>query len=368
MIYRKLLKSILISFLMIAALYLVSIRIYDPEHIFSNTEGLYTGNMRIQAKGYIDDTKKLDGIIIGSSMLANTSVSQCSRRLSKSADGTFLNLSLNGSAFSERKLVLDYALSKRRVDKVVYSLDMIPAHFVPLANMQWENLYDSNPFNDYLLYLNTRHLKCLFTFSKNEKCVGKKEEKDYPPEWITDPLYKNSFNGFCSWPVQSREILKDYLNEYTPSGLIKKYDLSYLKRNSRSNIFYLTDKYKETSFIFLIPPYSALYLKILEKNAISQIDWQNQYLRYFAKECDKRPNCELYGFNDMAFTKDIKNYKDLQHYSDRINSLMIESVSKGVNRITSSNIENYFLKAEKLYSSIDLQNVREELEHCGSGK
>ncbi|MGN0915692.1 MAG: hypothetical protein ACI4NE_04995 [Succinivibrio sp.] len=320
--------------------------------------------MRLQAKGYIDDTDNLKGIIIGSSMLENTSVSDTQKKLQKSGYGTFLNLSLKGSAFSERKLVLDYALSNKKVSYVVYSLDPGPIFSSPLTGMQWEKLYDRNPVNDYLVYMNPSHLKCLFTFSASEKCVGKKQNSDYPPEWITDPLYKESFNGLCSWPIQSREILKGFLYGYNSSDLIKKYDFSYQKKYTEDNIFYLTDKYPNTSFYFLIPPYSALYYSIMLKDAKEELEYQHRYLEYFAKECDRRANCSLYGFNDLAFTADIRNYKDANHYSDKINDLMIDAVSKSLNKITVANIGSYFLRSKEIYKHIDLKKVKEELDAC----
>ena len=84
---------------------------YDPLKIL-HTPWKYTSylqnNMRQQALSLIKYWK-FDSVIIGTSMLENTSSKEASQYLG----GKFINISLSGSDFSERKVVLDYVLKKR---------------------------------------------------------------------------------------------------------------------------------------------------------------------------------------------------------------------------------------------------------------
>lgn len=86
--------------------------LYDPFMFFHKPyfrEQTYHSDMRIQARGIIDFTD-FDSVILGSSMLENTSAKEAGEKLGDK----WVNLSLSGSDFSERKIVLDYTLSRKK--------------------------------------------------------------------------------------------------------------------------------------------------------------------------------------------------------------------------------------------------------------
>ena len=74
--------------------------------------------MRQQAAGIINNYE-FDSIILGTSMLENTSAKEAGEKLG----GKFMNISLSGSNFYERSFVLEYALRKKEIKKIIYSLD-----------------------------------------------------------------------------------------------------------------------------------------------------------------------------------------------------------------------------------------------------
>ena len=106
---KKIFALIMSLFIGIFALYTVAMYLYDPMHIISNKEQLFNGSMRYQARGYLEN-KNVKGLIIGTSMLENTSSDEATAKLFKhgSAD-RFINISLAGSTLADRKVVLDYA-------------------------------------------------------------------------------------------------------------------------------------------------------------------------------------------------------------------------------------------------------------------
>lgn len=65
-------------------------------------------NMRFQAAG-IANIYDFDSIILGTSMLENTSSADCNEKIG----GTFVNVSLSGSNYFERSIVLNYFLHKK---------------------------------------------------------------------------------------------------------------------------------------------------------------------------------------------------------------------------------------------------------------
>lgn len=337
---------------------------YDPKHIFSNIDCYFSDDMRVQAKAYIKENENTAGIIIGSSMLENTSSYEASRLFYNNKKKVFLNLSLRGSSFAERKIILDYAFKNRKLEKVIYSLDPAPLHFAPLSQMSWQKVYDDNPINDITLYFNNKSLQCLLSGSHSTKCYGVKTNLDRPPAWITDPKYFGSFNGICSWTIQSKVLLKNSLVSYKKETAIDSYDLDYQKKYVNNNIFNMLDEHRSTVFYFLIPPYSALYYKIKFSSDYDQIIWGRKFLRYFISECDRRENCKVYGFNDLSFTIDLKNYKDPMHYSDKINSYMLNSIKENRNILNSYKLDLYFERLNELNSKVSLNSVKKQLDEC----
>lgn len=363
--YKKIFIWIISAFLIIFPLYLFIMYKYDPKHIFSNPNNYFSNDMRSQAKTYINENEKVSGIIIGSSMLENTSSYESSKLfLGEDNSNIFLNLSLKGSSFAERKLVLDYAFKYRNIEKVIYSLDLAPLHFAPLTEMSWQKIYDNNPLNDFYIYFNQKSLHCLLTASHSNKCYGTKSDLDRPAAWIKDTAFSASFNGICSWTIQSRTILKNALYSYQKDTAIVSYNLEYQKKYTQNYVFKILDSHKSTNFYFLIPPYSALYFRIQNEYDLNNVTWAKDFLKYFISECDKRENCQVYGFNDMEFTTDLKSYKDLMHYSDKINSYMLKSIKSETNSLNSTNLNLYFKKMDELNSKVSLDSVKEQLKEC----
>lgn len=186
---------------------------------------------------------------------------------------------------------------------------------------------------------------------------------DRPTAWIIDPKYANTFIGLCSWPIKSKILLKDSLYNYQKSIAINSYNLSYQIKYTEDNVFLLTDKHSKTEFYFVVPPYSALYYKIKLSAAKNEYDWTRNFLKYFVSECDKRSNCHLYGFDEKAFISDLKNYKYPMHYSDKINSLMIDSIANQENEINANNLNDYLEKSESIVENFDIEKVKKNFHH-----
>lgn len=119
------------------------------------------GNMRQQAAGIISNYE-FDSIILGTSMLENTSAFEAT----KIVGGNFVNISLSGSSFFEREPILSYALKKKNLKNIIYSLD---STYIDLNKSHksypintYSFLYDENYFNDFKAYLNKNFFKCFF--------------------------------------------------------------------------------------------------------------------------------------------------------------------------------------------------------------
>ncbi|CAG9959970.1 hypothetical protein L8T84_03380 [Campylobacter lari] len=88
----------------------VLLYVYDPLQLYHEPwfrKKTYCNDLTIGSKGIIDHNK-FDSIIFGTSMLQNTSSFEASSKLG----GQFINLSIGGSTFEQRRIILDYILKK----------------------------------------------------------------------------------------------------------------------------------------------------------------------------------------------------------------------------------------------------------------
>lgn len=361
---KKIFALIMSLFIGILALYSVAMYLYDPMHIISNKNQLFNGSMRYQARGYLEN-KHVKGLIIGTSMLENTSSDEATAKLFKhGCADRFINISLAGSTLADRKVVLDYAFKHNEIKKVIYSLEMSPLFYQNLVPMNWQKIYEDNPLSVMSPYLKTGFVKCLLTFSQSEKCVGVKKSLDRPASWIDDPLYKDSFNGVCSWNEISRNILKSYLDTNGKSNELKLYGLDYLKQYTKQQLFSIIDAKKSTDFYLVIPPSSAIYYKVQTLYYKEHIALIKDFITYLADTCSQRKNCTLYGFDNTGISLDLKNYKDMFHYSDKINSLMIDSIEKHEHVLTGENAPSYFLRMDEIIEKADIDAVKSDISQC----
>ena len=91
---------------------------FDPLQLFHKPWGrelAFSNQMQLQAAGLLR-TYDYDGLILGTSMLENTSGEEAGRLLG----GRFLNVSLSGSMAFERSYLLRFALQAGRVKHVVF--------------------------------------------------------------------------------------------------------------------------------------------------------------------------------------------------------------------------------------------------------
>ncbi len=328
---------------------------YDPLKIL-HTPWKYTAylqnNMRQQALSLIKYWK-FDSVIIGTSMLENTSSKEASQYLG----GKFINISLSGSDFSERKVVLDYVLKKKKIKKVLYSLDNIgivdaTALQSPFKLENWGYLYDENPWNDVKIYLNKKYLKCLFISRSKRRCMGKKVDFDRPNAWYHLENHANRYGGIDNWFKHSneqidneyRKVLKIIQNIkknkkietqtiYTRQKEVKKYlDI---------NLLSLIKNYPDTEFILVLPPYlRAQYAMDAQYNK-DRFKIYLESVRYLVGQSQVYKNMHIYGWGDYDFLDDIRNYKDFEHYKYTINSWMLHKIDKKEGLLRKQNIDDY---------------------------
>ena len=143
--------------------------IYDPLQFFHKPwfrETTFSRDMRLQNLGIIRHYD-FDSVILGTSMVENISAIEANQKLG----GKFVNLSMSGSKFNVRAIVLNYLLKTKKVNQIIYSLDL---YHQPDLNDEKNTkpLYEKSYFGAISFYLNKKYIKCALQFSLKDECVG----------------------------------------------------------------------------------------------------------------------------------------------------------------------------------------------------
>lgn len=361
----------LLGILLFNALFFTGLYIYDPLQLFhksyfTNNVRLHT-NMREQAAGIINNYD-FDSVILGSSMLENTSASlvQDYFKTQQVEIGKVANLSISGSDFSIRQRVLTHLFNKKHVNTVFYSIDYLldTAEY----DLRTNYLYDGNPLNDFRAYLNQKYMNCYLRWSDSDACLGADNSLDRPVAWFDQPRFVRNFGGKDSWVNEydyfqiSRAIghiidTSDNLKAKTPSPRKEADEQAFrefITGSLNSGLFEFAKDYQDTKFYLIFPPYSRIQYAIWAQWDTLLFERYLQVLRYVVSASSQYPNVKVYGFDNESFLDDIANYKDLVHHSEPYNQQIFKLVSEGKNELTPSNIEDYISQITALANHYDL--------------
>lgn len=339
----------------------------DPLYLYYSSHGndslptdtaiFLHGNMRLQAAGIIN-VYDFDSIILGTSMLENTSSAYCNKIMG----GTFVNISLAGSGFYERAIVLGYALKRKSIKKIIYSMDavylncLIDDGVFPLEN--WEYLYRGiKPA--IVKYLEREYV---FAFFRRRQ-LGRKMTPDKPCAWFEE--YRHRFGGLDNWIVNQNKAGTEFLRK-TVQDIAKKANITEAirpcgtarenkaKQYIEDNIFHYAALFPETEFYLVFPPYSRFEFARWRQVSPQWFYLHQQIIRYVVDRAAELGNVFIYGFEDCKFVEDIANYKDTTHYHPQINEYIIDSIASGKHLLTSRNVTDYLRSCDELALKFDI--------------
>jgi len=357
----------------------------DPYRIFHKPwvgNNYYTSDrsMREAAAGIIN-TETFDSIILGTSMAENFSGNEA-KEIFKNR---FVNISLSGSKISERAVVLRYALNKRPIDEVIFSLEY-PWAFetnsirgTPIEPYAY--LYDDSRVNDLLIYASNlkpiRYALCRnFVIASDALCPNRKDDLENLVEWHSDWEHSKRFGGLNKWLEaknngQIKDALKSIANSVKAieSGRVNAVDTALVERNVArgckvfiESLLSSVAQYPQTRFYLFFPPYSRLNYAILKQSDPQRFEEYLGILRSVIRETKKYPNVKVFGFETQDFLDDIANYKDTSHYHQRINSEILHWMKNGEHELTPANLEPYIQEITKRAASYPLKQIGEQID------
>lgn len=360
------LMSAALTIIVLLGLYLGIAYSQDPLHLFHKPlqkQYRLAWNMRIQAAGIIN-TFDFDSIILGTSMLENTSSADCDKALG----GKFVNISLSGGNFYERSFVLEHALRTRKLAKVIYSLEswyymgIDTTTSYPADN--WQFLYDDCRFNDLQAYLNREYVKILL-YNKES---GKMTTADRPNAWMDIQEHTCRFGGLDNWVAnQDKQGVGPFLRKEVPTvAKLAQPDCEivrneeYIRRAKEYVETYVLSyaaRTPDTEYLLVFPPYWRFDFARWRQTNSQLFALHQEVIRYVVHRAEELGNVKVFGFEDCSFVDDIANYKDVSHYSPDINEYITGSLASGRHQLSVANVEAYLVRTEKLAREFDLNEL-----------
>ncbi len=362
---------------LISALLGILLYIYDPFMLFHKPyfrTTTYHSDMRLQAKGIIDNVD-FDSVILGTSILENTSVKEAGQKLG----GKWVNLSLWGSDFNERKIVFEYAIKHKDIKHILFSID----GFV-LRNGDRENfdswridlkIYTDGLFwQKYKRYLDKKFIRCARKWSKDKDCVGDKKDL----ETLTQDEYRSSkkhFGGFANWSEwQKNEAIKQY-NEYVKNDFrpksdeTKRLDFEGQKIYLQESILQMIKQNPQVEFSLIFPPHLRVYYALFPFsqahhkgiNGKEIFAETRAILKWLVAEVANLKNAKIYGFDDLDYADNVTNYIDHEHYWFDMNSMQLDAIANGTHILTPQNIDKYLSTMESKIKNYDIAPLIEQI-------
>ncbi len=365
--------------LLFSALY-----IYDPLQIFHKPWGrdiTFHKNMRQQAAGIINNYE-FDSIILGTSMLENTSANEASEIFG----GTFANLSMSASDFYERKIILEYLFEKKNINTIIYSLDSDKYIYQNKGNRKYpiktySYLYDNNPFNDIDVYMNNKFIKCISTLSTSKQCIGDRIGLDRPGAWFRYKSHSARYGGLEKWfaAKNNNQIKAAFRTIIAKANKIKLHKTISLKGIEKKiekakvyvdeTVLSMVKKHPKTQFLMVFPPYSRMYYAMWAQYNLPAYEIHKAIVKYLATESDNYPNLKIYAYGDQKFVDEIKNYKDPKHYHVSINKWILNAIKEDIGQINSKNVNRYIETVTRKNKNYDLVKLGKKIDHyLKSGK
>ncbi len=376
---KKTVYIFILSIITTCTVFFSALYIYDPLQLFHKhwigKPNTLIANMRQQAAGIINNYE-FDSVIIGTSMVQNTS----SKEASQVFGGKFINIALAGSDFYERSFLLNYIFKKYKIKKVLYSLDLSGLINAREGHRAYhidtfKYLYDDNPFNDFNAYLNDKYLKCLLTFSSSEVCVGKTKTLDRPNSWHTYKSHIVRYGGLDNWfkaenndQVKAKfkhisTIAKNVQNGKTISLINIENRIVKSKKYINKNLIFFVEKHPKIEFILFLPPYSRIRYATHAQYNKPSFEMYKLMAKYLVEKSNAYPNMKIYGWGNHSFIDDIANYEDPSHYEYKINTWMLSAIKRDEGLLTTENIDNYlktFTQKALDYNLFELGNKIDE--------
>ena len=135
---------------------------------------------------------------------------------------------------------------------------------------------------------------------------------------------------------------------------LAKFNRQFFLTHLNSVLTFLLNHHLEFKIFF--PPYSILTWKSWEHHKYLQD--MLEFKKYILRQSIKYKNVKLYDFQiAKEITHNLDNYKDISHYSGKMNRWMVQQIKENNYLITKNNIDKYLKTLKEQIKNYDLNQT-----------
>ncbi len=338
---RKWLRSLFLFCVLIFVVLGATVYLYDPFCYYRLPRDRFiVNNYRFLNAGIIKNVD-YDAVVIGSSMAQNFRMELFREHMGMNP----AKLTLGALSVKGFELLYEKVKHVGKARSVVFCIDL------PSLNQEEEDqkiyptyLYDENPWNDYkYLYgyetwMRLLPLSVLFGLV-NE--AGVPLRRFYGTKNIDEI---GAWDG--DFPYSKEIVMRDYLSG-AGSLSEQRTDGVYERMIANADKLFKIMEYDENDgkqYYFFFPPYSVLYW--YDARQKGYVDVYQEVKREIVARFDSKKNVKIFDFQAMDEIADLDNYRDITHYSGRINDLMVEYMATGRMLVDSISVDRTIEKLE----------------------
>jgi len=277
---------------------------------------IYYYNERFQNAGFLKNYD-YDACIIGTSLISNFDIQHVKTQFNSKK---IIKFSISGGSAKEQAVTIKAAIkNNKKITRIIWGIDFF-SFIGDIDRLEDPSfpfyLYDSDLLND---------TKYLLSFSTVKSSI----EAILNPVLIDSNNFRFNYNKMYEWQEDYKDkfTIKNVLDSfnYSKKNSKDKYFASLMLASYKRNYQLIFERNKNIKFYIIFPPYSILQYKIWkEQDSFSEI---LQFKKTLIQELSKYSNVEIYDFQIAKdITHDLTNYKDIMHYHQKINYLMIEMI------------------------------------------
>lgn len=291
-----------------------------------------------------------DAVITGTSMAQNFKTSEVDALFGvRSVKETF-----SGAGYRELSQNLGRALERNRnLKTVIWTMDA-NALIRDKDYDQYEGyptyLYDDNPWND-----------AAYVFNKNIWYHG------VIPNLIMTLKGEPSttFDEYSSWDKETgyQHVMASYdrWEEKAPQAPhLTEADVEMVTANVRQNFVDLVNQYPDTTFYIFYTPYSICWWDFMNQEGM--INYYFDAERIATEMLLACPNVKLYNFHDKYdIITNLDNYRDKEHYSPEVNSMILKWIAAGDGLVTKENYMERHEMEKEYYLNYDYESIFQQI-------
>lgn len=299
-------------------------------------------NERYQNDGIVKHFS-YDAIITGTSMTQNFKASEMDELFHANS----IKVPLSGGGFKETNELLERAVQANpNISCIVRGLD----HALLILDKDWMRydvefypnyLYDNFLPNDVNYILNKEILGFSISVLQYTKSGGKTTDFDAYGNWMSQVTF-----GKAAVTTLYQRPVKTEMKEFTEA------DRQMVKSNVQQNVVELVEDNPNIEFYLFFPPYS-IYMWDAWKQS-GDLERQLEAEKLEIELLLEHENVKLFSFfQNYEMICNLDNYKDHTHYSEEINSKILQWMSKGTYQLTKENYLDYCDDVRNFYYNYD---------------